>query len=426
MSKKLNKILDSALEQIEPLNETINFIENSLKIFIKDLKKNIHSSKITAEVFVGGSFAKKTIIKKENYDVDVFVRFDKKYKEQDLSKLTKKILNKFKNLKMVHGSRDYFQIQISPAFFIEVIPVIKVTNTKQAENITDLSYSHVKYINKKVKSKKILDHIKLAKAFCHANGCYGAESYVGGFSGYSLELLIYHYKDFFKFIKAMTKIKEQLVIDIEKHHKNKQAVLMDINSSKLESPIILIDPTYKQRNTTAALSWQTFKKFQKVCKKFQENPSAKFFETQKTDLEKIKKDAQKNKNEFVLFEIKTTRQEGDIAGSKLLKFYNHFSYELQKYFEIKKRGFNYNHKQSARCFFVVKKKKEIVFDGPSTKDEKNAKKFKKQHKKTTTKSGKLYAKEKINLTIKQFIPKWKIKNKKKLREMYIKEFKVRD
>ena len=47
---------------------------------------------IDAEIFVGGSFAKKTLIKKEKYDVDIFVRFDKKYTEYDISELTYKAL----------------------------------------------------------------------------------------------------------------------------------------------------------------------------------------------------------------------------------------------------------------------------------------------------------------------------------------------
>ena len=99
-------------------------------------------------------------------------------------------------MSIIHGSRDYFQINESKDFVIELIPVIKATDPKKAENITDLSYSHVKYINKKIKNQKILDEIKIAKAFCYATKTYGAESYINGFSGYSLELLIYHYKSF--------------------------------------------------------------------------------------------------------------------------------------------------------------------------------------------------------------------------------------
>ncbi len=427
MVSKINSVLEEVLEKVKPQEKELTGIENLLEDFLEKFQKKIKVLKIDAEIFVGGSFAKNTMINKNKYDVDVFVRFDKKYKEE-ISNLTLKILKsmKLKKILIIHGSRDYFQININPNFFLEIIPVKKIKIPKKAENITDLSYSHVKYINKKIKSKKVLDEIRLAKAFCYANNCYGAESYIRGFSGYGLELLVYHYGSFLKFIKAVVKIKTQEIIDIEKHFKNKQRVLMDLNNSKLKSPIILIDPTYKQRNALAGLSQETFENFQKVCVDFLKSPSAKKFEIKKINLEKIKANAKRNKNEFILIEVSTNKQEGDIAGSKLLKFYKHLSWEIERFFEIKKSGFNYNKKKSARYFFVVKSKKEILFKGPSEKDLKNVKRFKKEHKNIFIKSKRIYAKEKIRFNVKKFIESWKKKNKKKIKEMSIKGLEILD
>ncbi len=426
MANKMNSVLAEVLEKIRPEKEELESAEKILKKFIDQFNSQAKKLKINAESFVGGSFAKKTVIKKDYYDIDIFVKFEKYYNEEKISEFTKKILKKFvKDFKTVHGSRDYFQIQTGPKFFIEVIPVIKINKPKEAQNITDLSYSHVKYINKKAKGK-IIDEILLAKAFCYANRCYGAESYINGFSGYSLELLICYYKSFLKFIKAIARSKkgEKIIIDIEKHYKNKNEILMDVNSSKLQSPIILIDPTYKQRNAAAALSEETFERFKNACKKFLKNPNKKAFEIQKTDLKKIKKDAKKNKNEFILLEATTGKQEGDIAGSKLLKFYSHLTEEINKFFIVKKRGFNYNGKKSARCFFVVKSKKEIILSGPFSGQKENVKKFKKTHKKTFVKNKKIYAREKINFNLKEFIEIWKKKNSKKMKEMSIKKLEI--
>jgi len=422
--KKINSILNEALEKIRFSNEEFKEIENLIKDFLGKLNKRIKELNIDGEAFVGGSFAKNTAIKKNYYDIDVFVRFNKKYKSDEISELLEKAVKIFKNLKSVHGSRDYFRIEIKPLVFLEVIPVIKIKNPREAENITDLSYSHVNYVNKKI-PKKILDEIRFAKAFCHANNCYGAESYIHGFSGYSLELLVYHYKSFLRFITAMTKIKDdKLIIDIEKHFKNKNDVLRDLNSSKLQSPIILIDPTFKNRNTLAALSNETFEKFKETCRKFLKNPTINSFESQKVDLNKIKNSAGKKNHEFILLEIKTNKQEGDIAGSKLLKFYHHLDSEIEKLFVVKDKGFEYNEKKSAMCFFAVKSKKEILIQGPEIKDKKNILKFKKRHKKTFEKKRRIYACEKIKFGIKEFIKNWKDKNKIKIKEMDVEEVKV--
>ena len=417
--KKINLVLKEVLEKVEPPKEDLELIENSLKDFLKRFEKELKSLRINAEVFVGGSFAKNTVIKKDNYDVDIFVRFDKKYDNKEISALLAKALKNFRNITKVHGSRDYFKLKVGPTFFIELIPVKKIKTLKEAENITDLSYSHVKYINKKVKSKKVLDEIRIAKAFCYANNCYGAESYIQGFSGYALELLIYYYKSFAKFAGAVTKMEEKVVIDIEKHFRNKQIALMDINTAKLDSPIVLIDPTYKHRNVLAALSDDTFNRFKLACKKFLKNPSVKSFEIEKIDLDKIKADAKKKRYEFVLLEAKTDKQEGDIAGSKLLKFHRHLSSEIEDFFHVKKKGFNYNGKKGARYFFVVKDKGEIIRAGPYLKDKKHVAKFKKKHKKTFSSKGRIHVKKKINFTLKDFISTWKTNNRKKLREMNI-------
>ncbi len=421
MKNKTNSVLKEVLERVDPPKKDLDVIENSLKDFLKKLEKK---TKSYAKVFVGGSFAKKTLIKKDVYDIDIFIRFDKKYKDKNISNLTYNILKKIAKIQTMKGSRDYFRIKIGPSFFLEIVPVIEVRNPKEAENITDLSYSHVNYIRRKIKSKKILDDIKIAKAFCYANKCYGAESYINGFSGYGLELLIYHYKSFMKFIRAMLKIKEKEVIDIEKHHKNKQHVMMDINTAKLQSPIILIDPTYKQRNVLAALSEETFREFQKVCKKFLKNPSIKSFEVQKTDIGKVKRDAKRRKLDFVLIEAKTKKQAGDVAATKLLKFYKHLHSETSGYFDIKNKGFEYNGKKSAQFFFVVKKKKDVLISGPHLIQKKHIAAFKKRHKNIFVKNKRLYVKERVKVGLKKFIENWKKKNAKKIRDMWVSGVKI--
>ena len=415
MKKSINSVIKEVLDEVHPSQEDVDLIESSLKEFLTKLEKSLKRLKINAEIFVGGSYAKDTMIKKDNYDIDIFVRF---VKDQDISKLTEKALKSF-GAKIIHGSRDYFQVTVTKDIFFEIIPVVKVKNPKEAKNITDLSYSHVKYMNRKVKTKKLLDEIKLAKVFCYANDCYGAESYIQGFSGYALELLVYHYGGFLKFIKAMSKVGDKLVIDIEKQYKNKSQVMMDINTSKLKSPVILIDPTYKQRNVSAALSEETFEKFQKVCRIFLKNPSVKFFTPQEIDFDKVEKGARSKGWEFVALEIKTNRQAGDIAGSKLLKFYKHLGGEINRFFEIKNQGFDYSYGKLAKSFFVVKSLGEVLYNGPMITDINNVKKFKKEHSKVFIKNHRVYAKKKISFDAKEFIKKWKVKNNKRMREMAV-------
>jgi tRNA nucleotidyltransferase (CCA-adding enzyme) len=412
------KVLSEVLEKVEPSKEEIKEIKKSVKEFILKLKGRI--SNLDIEVFVGGSFAKNTLIKKDKYDVDIFLRFGKDFEEEDISKKTERLL-KGEKFSRLHGSRDYFEVKINSFLVIEIIPVMRVKTPEDSNNITDLSYSHVKYINKKIKNKSVINDIKIAKAFCYANNCYGAESYIQGFSGYSLELLVYYYGGFIKLLEEVKKIKEKIVIDIEKQFKNKQEALLNLNSSKLNSKIILIDPTYKQRNVLAALSIEQFKNFQKVANNFLKNPSIKFFEIKKQDIEKIKQNSEKRGLQFISLEVRTQKEGRDVEGSKLLKFYNHLKREISKEFYLKNSGFEYFGNKKGVYFFVVSPKKEVIFKGPFIKDNKNIKNFKKKHKKTFIKGKKIYAKEHFDKTVKEFFIEWINSNDKKIKEMYINE-----
>ncbi len=61
----------------------------------------------------------------------------------------------------------------------------------------------------------------------------------------------------------------------------------------------------------------------------------------------------------------------------------------------------------------------MLVQGPFVKDKKSVKMFKKSHKKTLVKGKRVYAKDKVNFNISEFVSKWKVKNKKRMKEMSI-------
>jgi tRNA nucleotidyltransferase (CCA-adding enzyme) len=340
------------------------------KKFISSLK----SKKLNA--FIGGSFAKGTAMRKRDKpDIDIFVVFDS---SEELLNL-EKILNKLKlpgKLKVVHGSRDYFQIDCGK-ILLEVIPVLKNMGGESVENVTDFSLSHVKYVLGEVRNNsEISKEILLAKAFCQAQRCYGAESYIHGFSGYSLEILVIHFGGFIKFLKGVQKVK---VIDPKKYFKGKQEILREINSSKLQGPIVLIDPTYKYRNVCAGLNSETFEKFSKSANLFLKSPSLDYFEFKKIDVESLKDFSKKNDGKFVEINLKTSRIQSDVAGAKMKKFFDFFVEELErKKQNVLKKEFDYSGKgKISKGYLVVEENMEIEVRGPPVKLKEAVVKFRK-------------------------------------------------
>lgn len=412
----IKEVLKKEIERIKPEKQVIDKINKVSKKFIFDLDKKIKAKKIKAEIFIGGSLAKNTLIKKDKYDVDVFVRFDKKYNEK-ISEILGKLLGK--KAKKIHGSRDYYQI-IENQIIIEIIPVLKIRKPEEAKNVTDLSYFHVRYIKDKIsKNKKLPDEIILAKAFSHAIDCYGAESYINGFSGYALELLICHYGSFLNLIKEIAKSDEKIIIDDGKFYGKKEQVLREVNEAKIQNPIILIDPTFKERNALASLSKETFNKFKKACSEFLKNPSSSFFE--KKD---ISEEMKKNKD-LRIISIKTDKQKGDIAGTKSKKFFNFFLFKLRREFEVKKAEFDYDDQKNIAYFYLVlNKKSEEVIRGPPITNIKGLTAFKKVHPDAFIKDNYSYAKLWHKISFKEFFKNFVEKDRKIIREMSIKEIKI--
>ena len=91
-----------------------------------------------------------------------------------------------------------------------------------------------------------------------------------------------------KFLRGIVKCENKRVIDPLKYFKSEREVLIELNESKLNSPIILVDPTYKYRNISAGLGVESFEKFVDSAKKFLKSPSTIFFKRKEIDVEKMK------------------------------------------------------------------------------------------------------------------------------------------
>jgi len=423
------RIFDEVASSLSISKQEQKILSDETDKIVSLIREGLKKAKISAEVFVGGSFAKNTLVKGEFYDIDLFVRFDWKY--EDISRLLSNVLEKLTkknklNLEKLHGSRDYFRIIVGKNIIFEIVPVIKIKNPKEARNVTDLSYFHVNYVKRELKKAKIEREVILAKQFCKAQKIYGAESYVNGFSGYALECLIINYKSFERMLKELSKAKpgERIIIDSEGLYKKKNDVLFEMNESKLSSPIILVDPTWKERNALAALSRETFEKFQDAARKFLKKPSKDFFIIKKFNLEALKQKAKKSKAEFVKIELKTDKQPGDIAGTKLKKFASYLEKELARYFEIIEKEFDYSGKSKAMDYLIIKSKREIIKIGPPKALGEHAKAFKKQNKNVFEKNGILHARIKVNFSAKKFINEFSKKYAKTIKSMDITSLKI--
>lgn len=409
----MSRVCSKVIRTIKPEQETFKEADETISKINSLLKKN----RINAACTAGGSYAKGTILKND-FDIDLFVRFDYSYKDKDISGLLKKALEPLK-LKIIHGSRDYFQLRRKKKqqnLLFEIIPVLKIDDYRQAINVTDMSPLHVGYAKKHFEQKPgLADQVRLAKQFCKSAGIYGAESYINGFSGHVVDMLIIYYGSFEQLLMQAAVWGSRVIIDIENHLKNP---LEQLNKAKTQSPLIIVDPVQPDRNAAAAVSREKFDILKNKAREFLRSPSPEFFIVKKIDVKAVKAKAKTGKDWLIMLKAKPLEGNEDVVGTKVLKCFEHIENNLKKNdFKIIESGWEFEPDKSL-LYYIVKKEKlsdKVTLYGPPLREKTDAARFRQKHKKIIIKNNRLYAEEKRKYLIPEKLVKELIK------QTYVKE-----
>ena len=236
---------EAILKDIKPTDEEKRHIEDVSSRVINFLQDACDEREVDAKVTLVGSVSKNTALKGKS-DIDIFIAFPL---DTDKAKL-KEI-----GLDLAHACCDEFGSEAEHHFAshpyvtthiegceVDIVPCYAINDGSQLKSAVDRTILHTRYVKQRL-SKSQEDEVLLLKRFMAMTGTYGSEFKVGGFAGYLCELLIIHYGDFESTLKAAINWKYHEVIDLEGF----------ATSGKFKEPLIVIDPTDKNRNVGAAL-----------------------------------------------------------------------------------------------------------------------------------------------------------------------------
>ena len=367
------------LDEIRPSEEE----RKNVKKIIDEIFRSIKIK--DAKLELGGSYAKDTFLK-GSHDIDVFVKFPyEKYKSKDISKILDKGI-KLRH-KKIHGSRDYFQLEKN-GYSFEFIPVLDIKDSRQAKNITDVSPLHKKWVTKNLKN---YDDARLMKKFCRARNVYGAESYIKGFSGYAVEILIVYYKSFINAVKSISVWRLPVYIDAGSHYKNKEEAFKRINKSKRENNLVIVDPVQKERNAAAAISREKIEMLVESCRNYLHNPSDEFFIERKISIQDLI--VESGRDILMIARIRNLNGKKDVVGSKVLKVYSYIEKKLGEYeFKVKKSGWEFN--SESMLYYIVKDERlsnMTIHYGPPLEHEDHVSEFRKRYRNARIINGRISA-----------------------------------
>ena len=339
---KFKKVFDRAYSIFVSSQREKSRLDKIAEELMGLLNKNASNKKVNVEFRFSGSYAKGTWIKNES-DIDIFAIFNSEGEMKNLSSLVPK------NFIPAFGTRKYFK-GLFNGIKVEIVPVLRFSDINLVENSIDLSTLHSNYINSSLSNSQKKDVIIL-KAFCKANNCYGSETYMHGFSGYSLEVLI---KEFGSFAALMEAVNSW-----------KPPILIGKTSNKNIYPIFLSDPTNIKRNICASVNEENLSKFVLAMKRFYLSPSFDFF-IKKSIKTNVLKEVKERGTKLFIFNTKIIEPR-DVFLSKYVKNLDKLIKELKaEDIEIYSFDVDFNEK-SAILFLQVKnvpKAKTKIVYGP--------------------------------------------------------------
>ncbi len=292
----------SILKKIKPTEKEkkeqqsiISEIEDKLKIFFPKYVK----------IKLTGSMAKRTQLK-GNADFDFFLIYPREYELNFiLSHCFRKLRKAFakEEKQMLFANHPYIRILYKNKW-IDFVPAFELKKGEKVKSAVDRTQLHTDYFNEKAgDDEKIRDEVRLFKFFLKQKNLYGAEAYIGGFSGYLTELFILLYGSF-----------ENAVRKISTYDKKQYLSLngLRIKSDQFKDDcLVFIDPVDKERNVASPLSKTKLNRLIIECQRaVSKGFSNKIFEKNKVKIPN---------NELILIEKQLKNVNLDIDYPRLIR-----------------------------------------------------------------------------------------------------------
>lgn len=386
MPKDYQKVLKQVLKRIRPARKERKKLENLAKKALEITAKE--ANKLQAKAMLAGSLTRDTWLPGK-MEFDVFVLFptnlpEKKMEELGL-KLGKKVIKQLKGEYVIEYAEHPYVSGAVQGIDIDIVPCYEVESPEKLKSAVDRTPFHVKYIEKHLPFG-LSDDVRLLKQFCKANGIYGADAKTEGFSGYVCELLVINYGKFVDVLKVVADWKAGEVIDMEEFYSKQD--YPKLKKQFKDQVLVLIDPTDKNRNATAAVSVQSFFKLKKMAREFLTKPSEKlFFEkiTESiTENELILKQMQR-RTELILIKFEPPKVVPDILWPQLRRFADRLESileEIRYEFKVLRKDVYTNEKDLAVVLLEMEVSKLPTIQkriGPSIFNVKNSENFLKKY-----------------------------------------------
>lgn len=250
MSCSRSEVELEVLERLKPTSLQLRVLRRFYELLRGMLVDCLSGRFQDVEVEAHGSFAKKTILS-DRWEVDIFVLFNgvtRDWVRRESLRVLEECIRPLPYT-VKYAEHPYLTVNMM-GLKAEVVPAVKVEKPGSGGLGVERTPFHTRYVKAKLEERPCLaDDVRLLKSFMEGIGVYGAETGIGGFSGYLAELLVIHYGGFRETLVESSKWRPQVYIDPEGVGNEAK-----LRSKYRDSPIIVVDPVDPDRNAAASVT----------------------------------------------------------------------------------------------------------------------------------------------------------------------------
>lgn len=270
--KAADDLVDAMLRRVRPTRaeeEQLHATVDKMVTHARNVAKRFRDEGLPSfEPLVVGSAAKDTWLA-GSVDIDLFLLFESTLERARLEELGlragKEILPDW-NLRYaehpyVTGTFDDYEADVVPAY--------RVASATQIQSAVDRTPFHNTYVQELLeRTPERRDDIRLMKAWLKGIGVYGAETALGGLSGYLTEVLTLHHGGFLSAVEAFADYAPGTRIDPADHS----------DAAFPDDVLVVIDPVDPGRNAASAVRAENLERLQAAASDFLGRPNERFFD----------------------------------------------------------------------------------------------------------------------------------------------------
>jgi len=269
----IDSIVEKAARDAAPKESRRRAVSASVKKVEEMLQEAAARAEVQPRIELGGSYAHDTWLEIQT-DVDFFLVYPKeverkRFEELGLS-LAESALRKCSPRRR-YAEHPYIEAEVG-SVTVNAVPCYAVAKGEW-KSAADRSPFHTRYMRERL-DDRLKAQTRVLKLFLKAQGLYGAEIRIRGFSGYACEVLIVRYGSFLEVLRGASAWQRGTVVSVEGGEEAARVLFKD-------APFVLLDPVVTTRNLGSAVSPAKLAEFIHIGRMFLGSPSKAFFRSRR-------------------------------------------------------------------------------------------------------------------------------------------------